>query len=98
MVRPEHRSWGYQVRGIFRCSNLELPIHRLFCFVFRTLVHGFQEAGLGVSVALDGVVYETDVLAASNAGPYMYRHSRMATSSPSTRRCRSCLGVAKIQT
>ncbi|EJD04597.1 uncharacterized protein FOMMEDRAFT_133827 [Fomitiporia mediterranea MF3/22] len=55
----------------------------------KTVVHAFAEAGLGVSVATDGVVYETDVLAASNAGPYMYRHSRMATSSPSTRRRRS---------
>ncbi|KAH8111525.1 hypothetical protein DFH11DRAFT_1729456 [Phellopilus nigrolimitatus] len=55
----------------------------------KTLVHAFAEAGLGVSVATDGVVYETDVLAASNAGPYMFRHSRMATSSPSTRRRRS---------
>ncbi|KAH8105076.1 hypothetical protein DFH11DRAFT_1645155 [Phellopilus nigrolimitatus] len=52
-------------------------------------MHAFAEAGLGVSVATDGVVYETDVLAASNAGPYMFRHSRMATSSPSTRRRRS---------
>lgn len=57
--------------------------------LIRTLVNAYAEAGLGVSVATDGVVYETDVLAASNAGPYMYRHSRTATSSPSTRRRRS---------
>ena len=34
-----------------------------FC---RTLVNAFAEAGLGVSVATDGVVYETDVLAAAD--------------------------------
>lgn len=47
-----------------------------------------------MSVATDGVVYETDVLAASNVSPYMYRHkhskspshSRAGTSSPSSRR------------
>ena len=38
---------------------------------------------------MDNVVYETDVLAASNAGPYIHRHHRAATSSPSTRRKRS---------
>ena len=52
-------------------------------------MHAFSEAGLGVSVATDGVVYETDVLAASNVSPYMYRHSRAGTSSNSTRRRRS---------
>ena len=57
--------------------------------ITRTLVNAFQEAGLGVSVATDGVVYETDVLAASNAGPYMYRPSRTGTSSPVSRRTRS---------
>ncbi|KAL5534817.1 hypothetical protein ACEPAG_1281 [Sanghuangporus baumii] len=55
----------------------------------KTLVNAYAEAGLGVSVATDGVVYETDVLAASNAGPYMYRPSRIGTSSPTTRRRRS---------
>ncbi|KIJ63953.1 hypothetical protein HYDPIDRAFT_112441 [Hydnomerulius pinastri MD-312] len=32
----------------------------------KTLVHSFPEAGLGVSVAADGVVYQSDVYAASN--------------------------------
>ncbi|KAG8220332.1 cysteine protease required for autophagy [Butyriboletus roseoflavus] len=32
----------------------------------KTLVHAFPEAGLGVAVAADGVVYQTDVYAASN--------------------------------
>ncbi|KAH7890285.1 cysteine protease required for autophagy [Phlebopus sp. FC_14] len=32
----------------------------------KTLVHSFPEAGLGVSVASDGVVYQSDVYAASN--------------------------------
>ena len=45
-------------------------------------MHAFPDAGLGVSVAADGVVYETDVLAASNASPYSYRHSRISTASP----------------
>lgn len=42
-----------------------------------------------MAVAHDGVLYETDVLAASNAGPYMFRPSRMVTSSPNHRRQRS---------
>ncbi|KAG9311154.1 cysteine protease required for autophagy [Chiua virens] len=32
----------------------------------KTLVHAFPEAGLGVAVAADGVVYQSDVYAASN--------------------------------
>ncbi|KAG6332117.1 hypothetical protein ID866_6969 [Astraeus odoratus] len=32
----------------------------------KTLVHAFPEAGLGVAVAADGVVYQTDVYSASN--------------------------------
>lgn len=32
----------------------------------KTLVHSFPEAGLGVSVATDGVIYQSDVYAASN--------------------------------
>ena len=32
----------------------------------RALVHAFPEAGLGVAVAADGVVYQSDVYAASN--------------------------------
>jgi hypothetical protein len=31
----------------------------------RTLVHAFPEAGLGVSIAVDGCVYQSDVFAAS---------------------------------
>ena len=52
----------------------------------RTLVNAFPDAGLGVSVALDQVIYETDVLAASNASPSSYRHSRFSTSSPKRNR------------
>ncbi|EGN97189.1 cysteine protease required for autophagy [Serpula lacrymans var. lacrymans S7.3] len=33
----------------------------------KTLVHAFPEAGLGVSVASDGVIFQSDVYAASNA-------------------------------
>lgn len=32
----------------------------------RTLVHAYPEAGLGVSVASDSVIYQTDVFAASH--------------------------------
>lgn len=35
-------------------------------FICRTLVHAFPEAGLGVSVASDSVIYQTDVFSASN--------------------------------
>lgn len=44
---------------------------------------------MGVSVAVDNAVYETDVLAASNAGPYIHNHSRYASFSPTSRRKRS---------
>ncbi len=43
----------------------------------RALVSAFPEAGLGVAAATDGVLYETDVLAASNT--YPYRHSRVGS-------------------
>ena len=42
----------------------------MFNLIHRTLVHAFPEAGLGVALANDGVLYETDVLAASNFHPY----------------------------
>ena len=42
----------------------------------------FPEAGLGVAIALDGVLYETDVLAASN--PHPYRHHRRSAYSSTT--------------
>ena len=57
----------------------------------RTLVQAFPEAGIGVAVAMDGVLYETDVLAASNVSPYHHlRHTRMGTgaSSPASKRTR----------
>jgi cysteine protease ATG4 len=34
--------------------------------LFRALVHAFPDAGLGVSVAADSVIYQTDVYSASN--------------------------------
>ena len=68
-------------------------------------MNAFPEAGLGVSVAMDSVIYETDVLAASNNSPYLFRpahghnnshstsnsgpQSRTSTASPSARRHRS---------
>ena len=33
----------------------------------RTLVHAFPEAGLGVSVATDGCIYQSEVFAASSS-------------------------------
>ncbi|KAI6044613.1 cysteine protease required for autophagy [Pisolithus marmoratus] len=45
----------------------------------KTLVHTFPEAGLGVAVAADGVVYQTDVYAASNV--HMRSPRRLARSS-----------------
>ena len=60
-------------------------------------MQAFPEAGIGVSVAMDGVLYETDVLAASNVSPYhynRYHHSRMPTTgagSPGSKRARNRL-------
>ncbi|KAL4074355.1 peptidase family C54-domain-containing protein [Scleroderma yunnanense] len=45
----------------------------------KTLVHAFPEAGLGVAVAADGVVYQSDVYVASNV--HMHSPRRMARSS-----------------
>jgi cysteine protease ATG4 len=45
--------------------SLTFPFNQLTC-ARRTLVHAFPEAGLGVSVATDGVIYQSDVYAASN--------------------------------
>ncbi|KAI0353215.1 hypothetical protein OH77DRAFT_1554187 [Trametes cingulata] len=46
----------------------------------KTLVHAFPEAGLGVAVAADGTLYESDVYAASRSAMYSTRrhgHNRM---------------------
>lgn len=46
----------------------------------RTLVHAFPEATLGVAVAVDGTLYESDVYAASRSVMYSTRrhgHARM---------------------
>ncbi|KAI8983166.1 peptidase family C54-domain-containing protein [Trametes punicea] len=46
----------------------------------KTLVHAFPEAGLGVAVAADGTLYESDVYAASRSALYSTRrhgHTRM---------------------
>ena len=39
----------------------------------RTLVHAFPQAGLGVAVAVDGVLYESDVYGASRSAMYSTR-------------------------
>ncbi|EIN03481.1 hypothetical protein PUNSTDRAFT_56214 [Punctularia strigosozonata HHB-11173 SS5] len=44
----------------------------------KTLVHAFPGGGLGVAVAVDGVVYETDVFSASHS-PDSRRHHRTST-------------------
>jgi cysteine protease ATG4 len=40
---------------------------RLLNYFYRTLVNAFPEAGIGVSVATDGTVFESEVFAASHS-------------------------------
>lgn len=42
----------------------------------RTLVNNFQEAGLGVAVATDGVLFQTDVFTASHVSATSVRSPR----------------------
>ncbi|KAL0576416.1 Cysteine protease atg4 [Marasmius crinis-equi] len=55
----------------------------------KTLVHAFPQSGLGVSVATDGTLYQTDVFAASHSSTTVPASSRGSTfSSPSLGRRR----------
>jgi cysteine protease ATG4 len=57
------------------------PVADLICSP-RTLVQVFPEAGIGVSIASDGVIFQSDVFAASNpADPEHSIHGRQETSS-----------------
>ncbi len=60
MVRTQHCCWCDQVRK--RCPVLSFDPD-LF---FRTLVHNFPEASLGISIAVDGQIFQTDVYSASH--------------------------------
>lgn len=62
MVWTQHSCWCYQV-----CERILTHIHLAHgVFEFRALVHAFPKAGLGVSVAADSVIYQSDVYAASH--------------------------------
>ncbi len=83
---------------IFANYTEDLSSSTLICLYIkpcRTLVQAFPEGGVGVSVATDGVLYETDVLAASNVSPYhynRYHHARApttASNSPGSKRVHS---------
>lgn len=77
-----------------RCHQVSLMLryhdHLLFSLPFcllpltnvmvrRTLVSSFPEAGLGVSVAVDSVIYQSDVFAASHSPLSSPRRARGAT-------------------
>ena len=62
MVWTQHCSRRYQVRDHTR-DLLHVSDERP---VPRALVHSFPKAGLGVSVASDSVIYQSDVYAASH--------------------------------
>lgn len=62
MVWTKHSRWCYQVRE-HTLTNLHLS-HRVL--ELRALVHAFPKAGLGVSVAADSVIYQSDVYATSH--------------------------------
>ena len=60
VVWTEYRRWRDQVRGCY---------HRCRVYVdtsFRSLVQSFPEASLGISVAVDGQIFQTDVYSASH--------------------------------
>lgn len=61
MVRSQHSRW---------CNQVRIPsrdfIRSILSTRHRTLVNAFPEAGLGVAIAADGVVYQSDVYAASH--------------------------------
>lgn len=48
----------------------------LISLLHRTLASAFPDAALGVSVGVDGVVFQSDVYAASNSGTLPKRHVR----------------------
>ena len=60
MVWTEYRRWRDQVRGCYH--RRRVYIHTSF----RSLVQSFPEASLGISVAVDGQIFQTDVYSASH--------------------------------
>ena len=62
MVWTQHCCWCYQVREHI-LNNPQLAYGALGS---RALVHAFPKAGLGVSVAADSVIYQSDVYAVSH--------------------------------
>jgi len=60
VVRTQHCCWCDQVRK--RCPVLSFDPD-LF---YRTLVHNFPEALLGISIAVDDQIFQTDVYSASH--------------------------------
>ena len=62
MVWTQHSCWCYQVR-----EHIPTHLHSAHgARESRALVHAFPKAGLGVSVAADSVIYQSDVYAASH--------------------------------
>jgi hypothetical protein len=62
MVWTQYSGWCYQVRDrILYCPTLLKKVRQP-----RALVHAFPKAELGVSVAADSVIYQSDVYAASH--------------------------------
>ena len=57
-------------------SDVNTKEGRLIFLLHRTLVSAFPDAALGVSVGVDGVVFQSDVYAASNSGTLPKRHVR----------------------
>lgn len=71
MVRTQYRCRCYQVRSspIVSSSHLTFFISTRISYILRydrTLVHAFPEAGLGVSIASDSQIFQSDVFAASH--------------------------------
>lgn len=63
MVWTQHGCWCYQVR-----EHILTYLHLAYgALESRALVHAFPKAGLGVSVAADSVIYQSDVYAASHS-------------------------------
>jgi hypothetical protein len=69
VVWTEYRRRRDQVRRCYRRTHLNADVS------FRSLVQSFPDASLGISVAADGQIFQTDVYSASHS-PMQSPHSR----------------------
>lgn len=73
MVRAQYCCWCHQVCVI--CYFKLFKLSDISCY--RALVRAFPESGLGVSVATDGVLFQSDVFQASYSSRQRYHHGKV---------------------